>query len=45
MLVKDRDYRVASWKDVFTMCQEIEDGARFKPRDTTNANSSISLID
>ena len=44
MLVKNRDYRVASWKDVFAMCQEIEDGAKFKPRDTTNANSSIKLI-
>ena len=45
MLVKNRDYRVASWKDVFAMCQEIETGARFKPRDTTNANSSIRLFD
>ncbi len=44
MLVKNRDFRVASWKNVFTMCQEIETGARFKPRDTTNANSSIKLL-
>ena len=44
MLVKDRDYRVASWSDVFSMCREVEDGARFKPRDATNASSSIELL-
>jgi len=43
MLVKNRDFRVASWKDVFSMCREVEDGARFKPRETTDANSSIRL--
>ena len=43
MLVKNRDYRVASWRDVFTMCREIEAGTKFKPRDTTDANSSIKL--
>ena len=44
MLVKNRDYRVASWSDVFAMCREVESGSRFKPRDTTNANSSIRLL-
>ena len=44
MLVKNRDYRVASWKDVFDLCREVESGVRFKPRDTTNANSSIKLL-
>jgi len=43
MLVKNRDFRVASWKDVFEMCREIESGTVFKPRDTTDANSSIKL--
>ena len=44
MLVKNRDYRVASWGDVFTMCREIEAGNSFKPRDVNGANSSIKLI-
>ena len=44
MLVKNRDYRVSSWEDVFAMCREIENGSRFKPRDTTDANSSLKLI-
>ena len=44
MLVKNRDYRVASWSDVFAMCREVESGSRFKPRDTTDANSSIRLL-
>ena len=44
MLVKNRDYRVSSWQDVFTMCQEVEAGSRFKPRDTTDASSSIGLL-
>ena len=43
MLVKNRDYRIASWRDVFLMCRDVEDGAKFKPRDTTNANSSVKL--
>ena len=43
MLVKNRDCRVSSWADVFTMCREVENGTRFKPRDTTAANSSLSL--
>lgn len=44
MLVKNRDYRVASWKDVFDMCREVESGNKFKPRDTTNANASFKLL-
>ena len=44
MLVKDRDYRMASWRDVFTTCREVENGAKFKPRDATNAPSSIKLL-
>lgn len=34
MLVKDRDYRIASWQDVLTMCLNIEQGVVFKPRST-----------
>ena len=43
MLVKNRDYRIASWKDVFQMCRDVEDGAKFKLRDALNANSSVSF--
>ena len=44
MLVKNRDYRVATWSDVFAMCRDIESGVSFKPRDTTNASSSMKLL-
>ena len=44
MLVKNRDFRIASWKDVFQMCRDIEDGIAFKPRPTSGANSSIRLM-
>ena len=44
MLVKNRDYRVASWSDVFEMCRDIENGTTFKPRDATGASSSIRLL-
>ena len=44
MLVKNRDYRVSSWPDVFAMCREVENGSKFKPRNVTDANSSIKLI-
>ena len=44
MLVKDRDYRVTSWSDVFAMCRDVESGVRFKTRDTAFANSSIKLM-
>ena len=45
MLVKNRDYRVASWSNVFQMCQDVEAGVKFKPRVSFGANSSIKLID
>ena len=44
MLVKNRDYRIAAWSDVFQMCRDVENGISFKPRDTEGANSSIKLI-
>ena len=44
MLVKNRDYRVASWSDVYAMCRDIEAGVSFKPRDTSDAHSSIKLF-
>ena len=44
MLVKNRDYRIASWSDVFEMCRDIENGTTFKPRDTTDASSSLKLL-
>jgi len=42
MLVKNRDYRVASWKNVYEMCKDVEQGLAFKTRDTPG-NSSIKL--
>lgn len=39
MLVKNRDNRIQSWKDVFEMCKLVERGTVFKPRDTTSASS------
>ena len=44
MLVKNRDDRIASWSDVFAMCREVEEGAKFKPRETDGV-SSILLSD
>lgn len=44
MLVKNREFRVASWTDVFQMCRDIEAGASFKPREASGANSSIRLM-
>ena len=43
MLVKDRDHRVASWSDVYAMCEEIEKGSAFKPRESASP-SSIRLM-
>lgn len=43
MLVKDRDFRVTSWSDVYAMCREIEEGHAFKPRENA-APSSIKLV-
>ena len=42
MVVKNRDHRVQSWKDVFSMCKDVEAGLAFKPR-TTGGVSSIKL--
>lgn len=44
MLVKNRDYRIASWRSVIEMAREVENGVSFKPRDTAPASSSIKLI-
>lgn len=44
MLVKNRDYRIASWKDVYQMCRDVEGGVRFKPRDDSAAKSSVCLV-
>ena len=41
MLVKDRDYRIPSWKDVCSMCLSIEQGLAFKPRSTVNPSSLL----
>ncbi len=42
MLVKNRDDRLGSWADVFTMCRDVESGVVFKPR-TTPGPSSLGL--
>jgi serine/threonine protein kinase len=42
MLVKNRDFRLPSWKDVCTMCLAIEQGVAFKPR--KGPASSMQLI-
>ena len=44
MLVKNRDFRVASWADVFEMSRDIEGGSRFNARDFAAAPSSIRLL-
>ena len=45
MLVKERDYRLESWRAVFEMCQIVENGGKFKPREHADfAPSSISLL-
>lgn len=44
MLVKNRDYRAADWRSVFAMARDVEAGTLFKPRDDSNANSSVKLI-
>ena len=45
MLVKNRDFRVATWADVFQMCRDVEGGASFKPRPPDGGSSSIRLMD
>ncbi len=44
MLVKNRDYRVSTWQSVYSMCRDVENGVRFKPRRNTAAHSSIRLM-
>ena len=44
MLVKNRDYRVSNWKSVYSMCRDVENGIRFKPRGDNGANSSIKML-
>ena len=39
MLVKNRDGRIQTWKDVFEMCKLVEGGAAFKPRETPGVSS------
>ena len=41
MLVKDRNFRVRTFADVFTMCREVENGTVFKPRPTEPASSML----
>lgn len=43
MLVKDRDLRIPTWRDVMMLCLDIEQGMSFKPRETEGV-SSIKLI-
>lgn len=44
MLVKDRNARISSWKDVYEMCLEVEKGSRFKPReDMAEKPSSVRI--
>lgn len=43
MLVKNRDYRIHSWKDVCVMCLDVEEGRAFKPL-AFPGNSSVQLI-
>lgn len=42
MLVKDRNGRVPSWNDVYTMSRDVERGIKFKPR-LTGYVSSMKL--
>jgi hypothetical protein len=42
MLVKDRDHRVSSWSNVYSMCMDVEAGSVFKPRE--GSPSSIRLM-
>ena len=42
MLVKNRDYRVQTWKDVCDMCVTVESGTAFKPR--IGPASSVRLV-
>ncbi len=39
MLVKNRESRIPTWKDVIALCLDIERGVKFKPRTTPGASS------
>ena len=43
MLVKNRDYRLPSWKDVCEMCLAVEQGISFKPRKGPASSLHIDL--
>ena len=43
MLVKNRDFRIPTWRDVMMLCLDIEQGLSFKPRETEGV-SSIKLM-
>jgi serine/threonine-protein kinase len=43
MLVKDRNSRVHDWRDIFSMCCDVESGMAFKPRQTPGV-SSLRLL-
>ena len=43
MLVKNRDYRLPSWKDVCEMCLAVEQGVAFKPRKGPVSSLSLNL--
>ena len=44
MLVKDRDFRVANWRDIYQMCTEVERGLVFKPRESVDVHPSSILL-
>ncbi len=39
MLVKNRDSRLSTWRDVFLMSKDVENGIVFKPRQTSGTSS------
>jgi len=45
MLVKNRDYRLPSWRDVCEMCLAIEQGVSFKPRKGPASSLHLDLSD
>jgi len=43
MLVKNRDYRIPSWNDVYEMCLAVERGSVFKHREGTASSLRLAL--
>ena len=43
MLVKNRDYRLPSWKDVYEMCLAVERGSVFKPRKGPASSLALTM--